>query len=156
VKRSVLILSVVLALVGVGCGGEGQTDTESDEVSALAQKFLDAPKVDRPEGPPPKKVVIKEVESGSGTIAKKGDEVRIHYRGFEYSSGNEAYFEWRPNPPVPYTSLGHVEGEPGLQQGIVGMREGGRREVIVPARLSSIDDALIYLVELVSVEPADQ
>jgi peptidylprolyl isomerase len=155
-RRSVLILSVLLALVGVGCGDEGQADTESDEVSALAQKYLDAPKVDLPEGPPPKKVVIKEVKPGSGVIAKKGDEVRIHYRGFEYSSGNEVYFAWRPNPPVPYAPLGYVEGEPGLQQGIVGMREGGRREVIVPARLGSIDDALIYLVELVSVKPADQ
>lgn len=155
-RRTVLILSVFLAFVGVGCGGEGQTDTEGDEVSALAQEYLDAPKVDPPEGPPPKKVVIKEVKPGSGATAKKGDEVRIHYRGFEYSSGNEVYFEWRPNPPVPYAPLGYVEGEPGLQQGIVGMREGGRREVIVPARLGSIDDALIYLVELVSVKPTDQ
>jgi peptidylprolyl isomerase len=156
VKRSVLILGVLLALLGAGCGDSGQTDTESDEVSDLAQQFLNAPGIKRPEGPPPKKVVIKEVKPGSGAIAKKGDSVRIHYRGFEYSSGNEVYFEWRPNPPVPYAPLGYIEGEPGLQQGVIGMKEGGRREVIVPARLSSINDALIYLVELVSVEPADQ
>ncbi|HST68086.1 MAG TPA: FKBP-type peptidyl-prolyl cis-trans isomerase [Solirubrobacterales bacterium] len=100
--------------------------------------------------------MIKEVKPGSGAIAKKGDEVQIHYRGFEYGTGKEVYFEWRPNPPVPYAPLGYVEGEPGLQQGIIGMREGGRREVIVPARLGSIGEALIYVVELVSVKPADQ
>lgn len=155
-KRVVLILGVLLALAGVGCGDGGETDTQTDELSALAQKFLNAPEVEPPEGPPPNKVVIKEVKPGSGEIAKKGDQVLVHYRGIDYGSGKEVYFEWRPRPPIPYPRLGFEEGEPGLQQGIVGMREGGRREVIVPARLASINKPLVYLVELVSVKPAAQ
>lgn len=154
--RLILVLCVFLALLFVGCGGGSQANEESDEVSALAQEYLNAPTVDHPEGPPPKNVVTKEIKPGSGAIAKKGDAVKIHYVGFDYSTGDEVYFEWKPNPPVPYAPLGYIAGEPGLQQGVIGMKEGGRREVTVPAPLASTGDALIYLVELVSVKAADQ
>lgn len=138
-----------------GCGAEsGATDDGGAELQSKVDEYLAAPTVDLPAGPPPKKVVVKELEEGSGAIAKRGDRVMVYFRGFHYRNGKEYCYEWRPAPPVPYSSLGHGNDEPGLQRGILGMREGGRREVTVPSRLSSTGEALIYVVELESVEPA--
>lgn len=118
------------------------------------EKFLSAPTVDPPSGPPPKQVEVEDLKVGSGPAARMGDRVVVYFRGFYYRTGREYCFEWRPGPPIVYSELGARGGEPGLQQGLVGMKAGGRREVTVPARLGSTDEALIYVAEVVSVVPA--
>ncbi len=89
------------------------------------------PKVTVPDGPPPKKLEEKEIVEGEGKEAKSGDEVTVQYVGVGYDSKEEFDSSWSRNEPFTFT-LGAGEVIPGWDQGVEGMKEGGRRELIIP------------------------
>jgi peptidylprolyl isomerase len=118
------------------------------------------PKVQVPSGPPPKKLEIKDLEEGSGPAAKPGDEVTVHYVGVNYKTGKQFDASWDRGEPFTF-KLGVGEVIPGWEEGIVGMKPGGRRELIIPPELGygyqrsgSIPpgSTLIFVVDLISVE----
>jgi len=87
---------------------------------------------------------------GSGPVAKKGDKVAVHYIAEGYESGATFSRRWEPDPPVTYPRLGEGRYKE-LEEGIEGMREGGRREIITP---NYAQFPLIYVLELEKLEPA--
>lgn len=91
-------------------------------------------KVSVPEGPPPKRLVIKDLARGRGPVAKPGDEVEFLYVDALYSTG-EVISVAIPGVPF-HLELGSRSSLPGWEKGIVGMRVGGRRELIIPPRLA--------------------
>jgi FKBP-type peptidyl-prolyl cis-trans isomerase len=118
------------------------------------------PKVEVPSGPPPKKLEIKDLEEGSGPAAKPGDEVTVQYVGVTYKTGKQFDASWDRGEPFTF-ELGSGEVIPGWEEGIKGMKPGGRRELIIPPELGygyqrngSIPpgSTLIFIVDLVSVE----
>ncbi|HST68088.1 MAG TPA: FKBP-type peptidyl-prolyl cis-trans isomerase [Solirubrobacterales bacterium] len=149
--QSFIALAAAFLAVGlVACGG-GDDSTE-DAIEARIEAYQATPKVIPPDGPPPKKVVFEDVKVGSGPIAQRGDRVALHYVAVVLKNGEDFSYRWEPDPPVVYPRLG--EGQfPGLEKGIEGMREGGRREVVVPNYAA---DGVVYLVDLESVEPTGQ
>jgi peptidylprolyl isomerase len=143
----VSLVTAFLALALVACGGSD--DSTEDEIEARIEAYQATPKVIPPDGPPPKKVVFEDVKVGSGPVAQQGDRVAVHYIAVVLKNGEDFSYRWEPDPPVVYPRLG--EGLfPGLEKGIEGMREGGRREVVVPNYAA---DGVVYLVDLESVEP---
>lgn len=135
-----------LALGLVACGSSD--NSTADELEARVEAYQATPKVVPPDGPPPKRVVFEDVEVGSGPVAQQGDRVAIHYVAVRLNNGEDFSYRWEPDPPVVYPRLG--EGLfPGLEKGIEGMREGGRREVVVPHYAVN---GVVYLVDLESVE----
>ena len=88
-----------------------------------------------PKGAPPKKLEIKELEEGSGAEAKAGDEVTVQYVGVDYKNGKEFDSSWSRSEPFSF-SLGAGEVIPGWDQGVEGMKVGGRRELIIPPELA--------------------
>ena len=84
-----------------------------------------------PKGAPPKELVINELVEGTGDEAKSGDEVTVQYVGVNYKTGKEFDSSWSRNEPFPFT-LGAGEVIPGWDQGVDGMKVGGRRELIIP------------------------
>lgn len=164
-------ISALLAVLAIaGCGGgdssTGSTETTgaettagSTESSTTAEKTK--PKVTAPKGAPPKKLVIKEIEKGSGATAKSGDEVTVQYVGVDYKNGKEFDSSWSRNEPFSF-QLGAGQVIPGWDQGIAGMKVGGRRELIIPPNLAygsagappSIgpNETLIFVVDLEAVE----
>ncbi len=85
-----------------------------------------------PSGSPPAKVEIKELITGTGTEANAGDTVTVNYVGVLYNGGAQFDSSWRRGKRFTFT-LGTNQVIAGWDQGVPGMKVGGRRELIVPA-----------------------
>jgi peptidylprolyl isomerase len=85
-------------------------------------------------GPPPKTLVIKDLIKGTGPAATANSTVTVQYVGVLYKGGKQFDASWNDGgQPVTFPLSGVIKG---WQQGIPGMKEGGRRELIVPASLA--------------------
>ncbi|MGA9874604.1 MAG: FKBP-type peptidyl-prolyl cis-trans isomerase [Solirubrobacteraceae bacterium] len=93
------------------------------------------PKVTPPSGPAPSTLVTKEIIKGTGAEAKAGDSVTVNYVGVLYNGGKEFDASWKRNEPFSFT-LGKGQVIKGWDQGVVGMKVGGRRELIIPSELA--------------------
>ena len=115
------------------------------------------PTVTPPSGPAPTKLVTKELIVGTGPEAKAGDSVTVNYVGVLYKGGKVFDASWKRNETFPFV-LGKSQVIPGWEQGIVGMKVGGRRELIIPASEAygakgsppaiPPNEALIFVVDL--------
>ena len=102
---------------------------------ALPAAFKSKPTVTVPTGPPPTKLVIKDLIKGTGPVVKAGDTVLVQYVGVLYKNGKQFDASWDDGSGQPVDEpLGDVIA--GWQEGIPGMREGGRRELIIPPSLA--------------------
>jgi len=93
------------------------------------------PTVVPPSGPAPTHLVIKNLVAGTGAEAKAGENISVNDVGVLYDTGKEFESSWKRNEPFTFT-LGHGQVIQGWEQGIPGMRVGGRRELIIPAELA--------------------
>jgi FKBP-type peptidyl-prolyl cis-trans isomerase len=96
------------------------------------------PKVTVPPGPPPKKLVVQDLIIGKGKRAKNGPAVAVQYVGVLYKNGKEFDSSWtgaRKHNPFGF-ALGMGQVIAGWDQGVPGMRVGGRRKLIIPASLA--------------------
>jgi len=91
------------------------------------------PEIDFYEGAAPSELLIEEIEVGTGDEAKSGDTVDVHYLGVDLVSGEEFDSSWSRGQSVDFPLAALIAG---WQQGIPGMRVGGRRKLIVPPALA--------------------
>jgi peptidylprolyl isomerase len=120
---------------------------------------IEKPEVDFPAGEPPAELQISDIWQGDGPIAKAGDVVQVHYVGVAYSTGEEFDASWGRGAPLEFR-LGVGQVIAGWDQGVQGMRVGGRRQLIIPPRLAYGDrgagraiapgETLIFVCDLVS------
>jgi peptidylprolyl isomerase len=120
---------------------------------------ISKPEVDFPEGAPPADLQIKEIWEGDGKVASAGDTVRVHYVGVAFSTGEEFDASWNRGEPLEF-QLGVGRVIAGWDQGVQGMKVGGRRELVIPAHLAYGDrgaggqikpgETLIFVCDLVS------
>jgi peptidylprolyl isomerase len=118
------------------------------------------PTVTPPKGAAPTKLVTKDLIVGTGPEAKSGDSVTVNYVGVLYTNGKTFDASWKRSEPFTFT-LGEGKVIPGWDQGVVGMKVGGRRELIIPAPLAygaagspptiPPNSALVFVVDLLSV-----
>ena len=94
---------------------------------------IEKPEVDFPGGEPPAALQITDVWEGDGEVAKAGDTVEVHYVGVAYSTGEEFDASWNRGAPLQFR-LGVGQVIAGWDQGVQGMRVGGRRQLDHPAR----------------------
>jgi peptidylprolyl isomerase len=117
------------------------------------------PEVDFPGGEPPTKLEIADIWEGEGKVASAGDTVQVNYVGVAYSTGEEFDASWNRGEPLRFR-LGAGEVITGWDQGIQGMRVGGRRQLIIPPDLAygnrgagnviKPGETLIFVCDLVS------
>jgi peptidylprolyl isomerase len=117
------------------------------------------PEIDFPGGEPPKKLEITDVWEGDGAVAKAGDTVAVHYVGVAYSTGEEFDASWNRGEPLQFR-LGVGQVIAGWDQGVQGMKVGGRRQLVIPPDLAYGDrgaagaiapgETLIFVCDLVS------
>ncbi|MFT3899185.1 MAG: FKBP-type peptidyl-prolyl cis-trans isomerase [Gordonia sp. (in: high G+C Gram-positive bacteria)] len=94
---------------------------------------LEKPEVEFPEGPAPTELEITDIVVGDGAEALPGSTVDVHYVGVEYDSGEEFDSSWSRGESVDFPLNRLI---PGWQEGIPGMKVGGRRRLVVPPALA--------------------
>jgi peptidylprolyl isomerase len=121
---------------------------------------IEKPEIDFPEGPAPADLEITEIWEGDGPQAKAGDQVKVHYVGVAYSTGEEFDASWNRGAPLEF-QLGAGRVIAGWDQGLQGMKVGGRRKLVIPSHLAygergaagviAPGETLIFVCDLVSV-----
>ncbi len=91
------------------------------------------PDIDAPEGDAPADLVVRDLVVGDGDEAKPGDHVTVHYVGVEFDSGEEFDSSWNRGESIQFPLRGLIQG---WQDGIPGMKVGGRRELVIPPHLA--------------------
>ena len=121
------------------------------------------PVVTIPSGPPPKTLVKRDLIVGTGATAKDGSQVSVNYVGKLYSNGKIFDASWKDTPGKAFGpfQLGAGAVIKGWDQGLVGMKVGGRRELIIPPALAygatgspptiPKDATLVFVVDLLAV-----
>ncbi len=115
------------------------------------------PEFDAPAGPAPVELVVRDIIEGDGAEAKPGDTVTVHYAGVEFDSGEEFDSSWGRGETIQFPLRGLIQG---WQDGIPGMKVGGRRELVIPPQLAYgpagaghflSGKTLIFIIDLVAV-----
>ncbi|MET9324525.1 FKBP-type peptidyl-prolyl cis-trans isomerase [Streptomyces sp. NPDC003038] len=96
---------------------------------------LEKPEIDFPEGEAPKDLKIEDIWLGDGAEAKAGSRVSVHYVGVAFSTGEEFDASWNRGAPLQF-QLGVGQVISGWDQGVQGMKVGGRRKLTIPAHLA--------------------
>jgi peptidylprolyl isomerase len=117
------------------------------------------PEIDFPGGEPPAELEITDIWEGDGPVATAGDRVSVHYVGVAHSTGEEFDASWNRGEPLSF-QLGAGQVIAGWDQGVQGMKVGGRRQLIIPPGLAYGDrgagntiapgETLIFVCDLVS------
>jgi peptidylprolyl isomerase len=118
------------------------------------------PEIDFPDGPPPTSLEITDLTEGDGAEASAGQTVHVHYVGVAHSTGEEFDASYNRGEPLTFR-LGTGQVIPGWDQGVQGMKVGGRRRLVIPPHLGYGDrgaggvikpgETLIFVVDLVDV-----
>jgi peptidylprolyl isomerase len=175
------LISITLALLlGAGLAACGGDDSSSGETAAAPSPATDTPtlpntaaiaagitkdlskepRIVQPKGDPPTKLVIRDIVKGKGPPAKPGDTLVMQYVGASWSTGEKFDASWDRKQPFPF-KLGAGMVIPGWDQGMVGMRKGGRRLLVIPPDLGygeagaggaiGPNETLIFAVDLVKI-----
>lgn len=180
-KALLLFTILALAVFAAGCGSKGAsvadvntpadapTESTSEETSEPeSQGKTVLPKVSGPtdekpgiteaSGDPPEKLIVKDIKKGTGKTAKAGKQVTVNYMGLNWSNNKEFDTSWGREPFA--FALGKGAVIPGWDQGVEGMKVGGRRLLIIPPDLGygaqgqgdiPANETLIFVVDLVKV-----
>lgn len=119
---------------------------------------MDKPLIDFIEGPAPDVLVIEDIVVGEGAEATPGATVEVHYVGVEFESGEQFDASWDRGESIAFPLTGLIQG---WQEGIPGMRVGGRRQLVIPPemaygpagaghRLSG--KTLVFVIDLLAVK----
>ena len=108
-------------------GGGSGSGSEVKVTGKLGEK----PEIEVPGGDPPTELVIKDIKKGSGEEATAGSTVSAHYVGALFSDGSVFDNSWDRGEPISFP-LGQGQVIPGWDQGLEGMKVGGRRVLTIP------------------------
>jgi peptidylprolyl isomerase len=171
--KTLMLTLVACAALALAACGDDDSSNESATGSPNADNSAPAPletsgdastrskpKVVLPRGAAPEKLEKIDLIEGTGPEAKTGDEVTVHYVGVGLESGKEFDASWDRNEPFTFP-LGGGEVIAGWDQGIVGMKVGGQRQLIIPAELAygeegrpptiKPNEPLVFVIDLLAV-----
>jgi peptidylprolyl isomerase len=175
-RTLVPLLAVVLAAAtAAGCGGGSKSKTQSTSQAAATppaatptqppaqtqpadRRLAKKPKVKVPSGKAPSQLVVKDLIKGKGAEARPGQTVSVQYVGVLYKNGKQFDASWDRGQPFTFP-LGAGQVIPGWDRGVPGMKVGGRRELIIPAKLAygangppgiGPNQALVFVVDLLN------
>lgn len=156
-------LALVLLALGLSaCGGDDDDSAAGgdDAPTPVEQDLSAKPEVEVPDGEPPAQLETTDLVEGDGARAKTGDNVTVQYVGILYDSGEQFDASWDGAGPFSFR-LGAGSVIPGWDQGVAGMREGGRRQLVIPPDLAygaagfppviGPDATLVFVVDLIKV-----
>jgi peptidylprolyl isomerase len=168
-KKLALVSAFCLLAALASCGGsdperESSESATANTVTSESRAPTKEPKVTIPEGPPPTRLVVRDLREGDGTAAEVGDELTVEYVGYDYKSGYQFdthAHRWGRGEPAVF-ELGAGDVIPGWDKGVEGMKVGGLRELIIPPDLAygnvnpppevGPNETVIFVVELLGVK----
>ncbi len=114
------------------------------------------PEIDFIEGPAPTTLVITDLIVGDGAEAVPGGRVEVHYLGVEFDSGEQFDSSWDRGESITFPLNGLIAG---WQEGIPGMKVGGRRQLVIPPALAYGESGghrlagqtLVFVIDLINV-----
>ena len=117
------------------------------------------PDVTIPNNEPPTELIIEDIEIGDGDEAVAGQNVTVHYVGVAWSNGQEFDSSWNRNDTFDF-GLGRQQVIAGWDQGVAGMKVGGRRKLTIPPHLGygargaggaiGPNETLVFVVDLIA------
>ena len=121
---------------------------------------MDKPEIEFFDPEPPSDLVVTDIAEGDGTEATSGSTVSVHYVGVAHSTGEEFDASYNRGAPLQFR-LGVGQVISGWDQGVAGMKVGGRRQLVIPPHLGYGDrgaggvikpgETLIFVVDLLGV-----
>jgi peptidylprolyl isomerase len=121
---------------------------------------MDKPEIEFPGPEAPNDLVVTEITEGDGAEATSGSTVSVHYVGVAHSTGEEFDASYNRGTPLEFR-LGIGQVIQGWDQGVAGMKVGGRRQLVIPPHLGYGDrgaggviqpgETLIFVVDLLDV-----
>jgi peptidylprolyl isomerase len=118
------------------------------------------PRVEIPEGAPSYQLELEDIVVGEGDEAVAGSIVEVHYVGHSWSTGDQFDASWDRGDTFKF-GLGKGQVIQGWDQGVAGMKVGGRRRITIPPTLGygkrgfppviKADETLVFVVDLVGV-----
>jgi peptidylprolyl isomerase len=173
-RLPILLACLLLALFAASCGDDEEepaapqeTATATPEAAgtvdaaAISKDLEEKPKVAKPAGTPPAELQKTDIVKGKGKSAKTGDTVAVQYVGNSWSTGAQFDASWDRGGEAFEFPLGAGQVIPGWDQGVAGMKEGGRRLLVIPPELAYGDqspspdiapnETLIFVVDLQKV-----
>jgi peptidylprolyl isomerase len=175
-RLPILLACLFLALFAAACGDDDDPETAATpeptaeataepageiDPSAISDDLTAKPAVDKPEGSPPAELVTEDIVKGKGRTAEAGDLVSMQYVGNAWSTGEQFDASWdRGAQPLQFP-LGTGQVIPGWDQGIQGMKEGGRRLLVIPPDMAygpagqgpiGPNETLVFVVDLEKVK----
>jgi peptidylprolyl isomerase len=166
--RLIIPLAIAAAVLA-GCGSQKQDSGggggQAVQGVVLPPQSSDLnvkPVIPKPRGNPPATLQVRDVVQGNGKSAETGDTISVQYVGVSWSTGQQFDSSWdRGKQPFKF-KLGSGMVIPGWDQGLVGMRQGGRRELVIPPNLAygaqgqppaiAPNETLIFVVDLQKVK----
>ena len=121
---------------------------------------MEKPEIEFPGAEPPADLVIIDVTEGDGAEATSGSTVSVHYVGVAHSTGEEFDASYNRGTPLQFR-IGVGQVIQGWDEGVEGMKVGGRRQLVIPPHLGYGDrgaggvikpgETLIFVVDLLAV-----
>jgi peptidylprolyl isomerase len=159
-----LAAGAVAAVALTGCGKDtpssppaaGSGGCEVQVGGAAGSK----PTVTVPHCNPPTQLVTKDVIAGTGTPVAAGQTATVQYVGISWSTGSQFDASWDSGQPFPVANLGQAQVITGWNEGLIGMKQGGRRLLVIPPDKGYGDQAqgpikanetLVFVVDLVQI-----
>jgi len=167
-----VLACLLLAVSAAACGDDEeqaaapqQTASEtpapaagSVDAASISKDLSAKPEITQPEGEPPAELQKTDVVKGKGKAAKPGDTVSVQYVGNSWSTGTQFDASWdRGGQPFQFP-LGAGQVIKGWDEGVAGMKPGGRRLLVIPPALAygdqspspdiGPDETLIFVVDL--------
>jgi peptidylprolyl isomerase len=151
--------SATTAAGGTASGTNGIASIPTADLSP-AGKIGHRPTVKVPTGNPPTQLESGDLIMGTGATAQAGQTVTVQYDGYSWTNKKEFDASWNRGQTFSFP-LGQGQVIQGWDQGVVGMKVGGRRELVIPPTLAygsrspspdiASNDTLIFVVDLVSI-----
>jgi peptidylprolyl isomerase len=165
-RAAPLGLSAALAFAPVACGKDDkQSDTASQASGSGGSgssgvDLTKKPTVDVPAGDPPKTLQSKDIVVGTGAEAANGQKVSVQYVGVSFSTQKQFDASWDRGSPFNFV-LGAGNVIQGWDLGVVGMKIGGRRQLVIPPDLAygpggyppviAANETLVFVIDLVAL-----
>jgi peptidylprolyl isomerase len=149
------ILAISLVLL-TGCGDK-EVSATADNLPTVTTNQGEAPTIGAPSGTPPTTLVTKDIIVGEGAEAQPTSTMTVHYTLMTWSNGALIESSWNSGSPATFPLANVIVG---WQQGIPGMKVGGRRLLVIPPDIGygasgsgpiGPNETLIFVVDAIGV-----